>query len=270
MARGSSLTANDQGSNDMFEGNTNNEPPAFIKAANKLKNAVAYESTGKYESALELLEEALALQENYVDAWLIKGVIFGKMGMCSEALKCYDKIIEIDPKFADAWRLKAATFTLMNQHGKAVECFAKAVELDPDNLEYRLSLAVAFQRLKRFEDALKCYEEAKKQRPTDARIDYYIGLMWGNLADYKKALVSFEQALRLKPDFRDALLGKGIMLARLNRKDEAKECADKLLETKGTSEKQQSAKAQSENEEIRNDFKDAQKKFSNKFSSPTN
>ena len=76
------------------------------------------------------------------------------------------------------------------------------------------------------------YEEAKKQRPTDARIDYYIGLMWGNLADYQKALVSFEQALRLKPDFTDALLGKGIMLARLNRKEEAKECADKLLESK--------------------------------------
>ena len=93
--------------------------------------------------------------------------------------------------------------------------------------------------------------------------------MWGNLADYQKALASFEQALRLKPDFTDALLGKGIMLARLNRKEEAKECADKLLETKGTSEKQQAAKAQSENESIRNDFKAAQKKFTNKFSSNT-
>ena len=130
-----------------------------------------------------------------------------------------------------------------------------------------MSLAIALQRLKKFEDALKCYEEAKKQRPTDARIDYYIGLMWGNLADYQKALASFEQALRLKPDFTDALLGKGIMLARLNRKEEAKECADKLLEAKGTSEKQQTAKAQSENESIRNDFKAAQKRFTTKYSS---
>ncbi len=137
-------------------------------------------------------------------------------------------------EFADAYRLKAATYTAMNLHEKAVECFTKAVELDPNNLEFRLGLAIALQRLKRFEDALKCYEEAKMQRPTDARIDYYIGLMWSNLADYQKALASFEQALRLKPDFTDAMLGKGIMLARLNRKEEAKECADKLLETKGT------------------------------------
>jgi tetratricopeptide (TPR) repeat protein len=235
----------------MFDQNTNNEPPTFIKAATKLKNAVAYESTGKYESALMSLEEALIIQPNYIDAWIIKGVIYGKLGKYSEAIKCYNRIIEIDSKFADAYRLKAATFT----------------ELDPANLEYRLSLAIALQRLKKYEDALKCYEEAKKQRPTDARIDYYIGLMWGNLADYQKALVSFEQALRLRPDFTDALLGKGIMLSRLNRKEEAKECADKLLETKGTSEKPHTAKSQSENESIRNEFNAAQKRFKTKYSS---
>ena len=134
-------------------------------------------------------------------------------------------------------------------------------------MEYQLSLAIALQRLKKYDEALKCYEEAKKQRPTDARIDYYIGLMWGNLADYQKAFVSFEQALRLKPDFTDALIGKGIMLARLNRKEEAKECADKLLETKRTSEKPQTAKPQSENESIRNEFNAAQKRFKTKYSS---
>jgi tetratricopeptide (TPR) repeat protein len=91
--------------------------------------------------------------------------------------------------------------------------------------------------------------------------------MWGNLADYQKALVSFEQALRLRPDFTDALLGKGIMLARLNRKEEAKECADKLLKTKGASENQQATKPQSVNESIRNDFKAAQNRLRTKYSS---
>ena len=157
----------------------------------------------------------------------------------------------------------------MNLHDKAAESLSKAVELDPTNLEFRLSLAIALQRIKRFDDALKCYQEAREQRPTDARIDYYIGLMWSNLADNQKALVSFEDALRLKPDFKDALLAKGIMLDRLNRKEEAKVCADKLLKTKGTSEKPQATKPQSENEAIRNDFKTAQNKFRTKYSNPS-
>ena len=253
----------------MSDRNTNNKPSTLTVVASKLKAAVAYESAGKYESALMLLEEALALQENNLDAWLIKGVIYGKLGRCSEALKCYDKIIEVDPTSSDGWRLKSAVYTSMNLHDKAVETLSKAVQLDPANLEFRLSLAIALQRLKRFEDALQCYQEAKNQRPGDARIDYYIGLMWGNQADYQKALSSFEDALQLKPDFTDAMLAKGIMLARLNRKEEAKECADKLLTAKSTSEKPQTANTQSENESIRNDFKAAQKKFSSKYANPS-
>jgi tetratricopeptide (TPR) repeat protein len=249
----------------LFNQNSNNEPPVFIKAAAKLKNAIAYETTGKYESALMSLDEALTIKPDYIDALIIKGVIQSKLGKCKEALQCYDKILGIDSKFADAYRLKAAIYTVMNQDEEAAQCFQMAVELDPNNLEYRLNLAIAYQRLKRFDDALNVFEAAKEQRPTDARMDYYIGLMWGNLADNQKSLASFEQALRLKPDFTDALLGKGIMLARLNRKEEAKEIADKILKTKNCSEKQAASKAQSENESIRNDFKAAQNRFRNKY-----
>jgi len=241
-----------------------------VDAALKMRNAVAYESAGKYESALASIEEALAIQENYVDAWLVKGVIYGKLGRCSEAIKCYDKIIEIDASFGDAWRLKAATYTSLSRDDKAAECLTKAVELNPTNFEFRLSLAVALQRQKKFDEALRCYQEAKKQRPDDPRIDYYIGLMWANMADYQKALSSFENALLIKADFTDALLAKGIMLARLDRKDEAKQCADKILELKGGSEKHQTTQAQSLNASIRDQFNASQRKFSAKFAPPAN
>jgi tetratricopeptide (TPR) repeat protein len=250
----------------MFNRETSTE--TLKEAAIKLRNAVAYESAGKYESALMNIEEALAIQENFIDAWIVKGVIYGKLGISSEAIKCYDRIIQIDSSFADAWRLKAATYTSLKQDEKAVECLSKAIELNPSNLEFRLSLAVTLQRLKKFEDALKCYEEAKKGIPNDPRIDYYIVLMWGNMADYKKALASFEDALRIKADFTDALLGKGIMLARLDRKEEAKQCADKLLELKGEpekKEKQQAAGTQSLNQSIKDQFNASQRKFSAKY-----
>ena len=71
----------------MFEKEINNETSALSNAAFKLKNAMAFESAGKYESALMLIEEALVLQENYVDAWLLKGIILGKFGKCTEALE---------------------------------------------------------------------------------------------------------------------------------------------------------------------------------------
>ncbi len=253
---------------DVFDQKSSNESSAFISAAVKLKDAMTFESIGKYESALTSLDQAIGIQSDYVDAWLIKGVILSKLGKCSEALHCYDKVITLDPNFPDAWRLKAAVFTSQNLHQKAVECLEKAVEVNPNSLEFRLSLATAFQRLKRFEDALKCYAQAKMQMPNDPRIDYYIGVMWGNMADYEKALVSFEIALRLKPDFTDAMLGKGIMLAKLGRTEEAKACANKLLEIKANTEQQEkNVQTKSVNESIREEYNAAQKKFKAQYSS---
>jgi Tfp pilus assembly protein PilF len=76
----------------MFPESSSNTDPAI-----KLRDAVAYDSAGKYESALMSLDEAILIQADYVDAWLIKGVIYGKLGKCNEALKCYDKVIDLDP-----------------------------------------------------------------------------------------------------------------------------------------------------------------------------
>jgi tetratricopeptide (TPR) repeat protein len=252
----------------MFDQKTSNESSTFISAAAKLKDAMAFESIGKFESALTSLDQAIGIQNDYVDAWLIKGVILSKLGKCSEALQCYDRVIVLDPNFPDAWCLKAAMYSSQNLYQRAVECLEKAVKLNPNSLEFRLSLATAFQKLKRFEDALKCYAQAKMQMPNDPRIDYYIGVMWGNMADYEKSLVSFEIALRLKPDFTDAMLGKGIMLAKLGRIEEAKACANRLLEIKANTEEQEkNVQPKSVNESIREEYNDAQKKFKAHYSS---
>ena len=66
-----------------------------FQAAIKVKNAMAFEAAGKYESALTSIEEALSLQQDYVDAWLVKGVLLAKLGRCNEAYERYEKTIEL-------------------------------------------------------------------------------------------------------------------------------------------------------------------------------
>jgi tetratricopeptide (TPR) repeat protein len=256
----------------MIEREIRHPAPVNAVAAQKLKTAVEQETAGKYESAMASLDEALSIQEKYPDAWLIKGVILTKLGKCNDALKCYDKALEINAGFTDALRLKSATYTSLGSHNKALECLSAAVELEPENLDLRLNLAGAYQRLKQFDDAFRCYQEAKRQKPSDPKIDYFIGVMWGNRADYEKALVSFEIALRSKPDFVDALLGKGLMLARLGRKEEAKAVANKLLEVKDAActqhekpQQKEVAMSRSENEDIRNQYMAAQKRFTSQY-----
>jgi len=221
----------------MVEIETNNEAAVQFNAAVKLKKAISFKNEGKYESALMSIDEALNLEENYVDAWLMKGVILGQWGRCNESLKCYDKIIEIDPHCTNAWHLKAATFSMLNRYDQAVDCEVKAIELEPDNMDLYLRLAAFYQKLKKFEGAQKCYEELLKQKPNNPQIHYLIGISHGNKGDYQKALDSVDQALGLKADFTEALIVKGVLLAKLGRNDEAKLLANKVLEMKKESEK---------------------------------
>lgn len=240
-------------------------------AISKLKDAMQLQTAGKVESALASIDAALAIQENYIDAWLMKGVLLGKIGRCNDAIKCYDKAIEIDSDNTDAWRLKGATYSSIGLFDKALECSQKTVDADPSNLVLKLDLASAYQRLKKFDEALACYLEVKNQKPNDAQIDYLIGVLWGNRGEYEKALMSFEIALRLNPDFVDALLGKGLMFAKLGRTEEAKACANRILELKGPvkmsqESTQEVAMSRSKNEEIRSQYNAAQKRFTRQFS----
>jgi tetratricopeptide (TPR) repeat protein len=167
----------------------------------------------------------------------MKGVILGQWGRCSESLKCYDKIIQIDPRYANAWHLKAATFSMISRYDQAVDCEIKAIELDPNNIDLYLRLAGFYQKLKKFDEAQKCYDELLKQKPNNPQIYYLIGISHGNKGDFQKAFDSIEEALRLKSDFTEALVVKGVLLAKLGRNDETKLCAEKLLEIKNETEK---------------------------------
>jgi tetratricopeptide (TPR) repeat protein len=113
-------------------------------------------------------------------------------------------------------------------------------------MDFYLSLAVFYQKQKKFEDAQKCYEELLKQKPNNPQIHYLIGITLGNKGDYQKALDSIDQALKLKADFTEAMIIKGILLSKLGRADEAKQCTEKVLEIKNEPEKEKPAPINSE------------------------
>jgi Flp pilus assembly protein TadD len=76
-----------------------------------------------------------------------------------------------------------------------------------------------------------------KTETQNPQFHYLIGIAYGNKGEYQKALDSIDQALGLKTDFTEALIVKGVLLAKLGRVEEARLCADKVLDVKKASEK---------------------------------
>jgi tetratricopeptide (TPR) repeat protein len=110
---------------------------------------------------------------------------------------------------------------------------------------------------------LEHFEAASKQRPEDPKIHYSIGVTFGNMQDYSGALTAFNQALKVKPDFVEALIGKGVVLAKLGRIEEAKQCAKQVLEMKNTPEQSNCGLA---GNSFQKDYEAARARFRKEFS----
>jgi tetratricopeptide (TPR) repeat protein len=80
---------------------------------------------------------------------------------------------------------------------------------------------------------------ASKIAPTDPKIPYTIAVFYSLLSEtdktrksefINKAFVSLNEAIDLKPNYRDAYLLKGQLLAKIGKKDEAKKAFYYILQ----------------------------------------
>lgn len=85
----------------------------------------------RYNDSLAFFDAALAIDQNFSQAWIAKGVALHNMKRYDEAIKNYDSALEINPDDAGAWSLKAMTFRDWGKTTEAGESSRRAAELDP-------------------------------------------------------------------------------------------------------------------------------------------
>jgi tetratricopeptide (TPR) repeat protein len=85
----------------------------------------------KYNESLNYFDDALAIDQNFSEAWQAKRVALHDMKRYDEAIFCYDKALELNPQEAGIWHLKGHTFSDRGKSEEAAECNRRAAELDP-------------------------------------------------------------------------------------------------------------------------------------------
>ncbi|MGI0073427.1 MAG: tetratricopeptide repeat protein [Nitrosotalea sp.] len=72
------------------------------KVQDLVKKGTSLAEDGKYEEALEYLEDALSLNPDDPDVLNKKGVVLRSMGRYDEAIQCFNRSLEIEPRDLDA------------------------------------------------------------------------------------------------------------------------------------------------------------------------
>lgn len=87
---------------------------------------------GQYNESLHYFDAALAIDPDFTEAWIAKGVALHNLKRYDAAIACYNKSLEIlDPPDAGTWHLKGMAFRDWGKYEEAAECNRRAAELDP-------------------------------------------------------------------------------------------------------------------------------------------
>ena len=162
-------------------------PDPELTADSYYEIALARITADDADDVLVNLSKAIDLNPNYVDAYFLRGLIYGSQYDFDKAIADFEKVVELDPSHtdakamhADAYAARGADYALEKNYDKAIADFERAIELDPDKAEFKAAAAATY-----FLRGATRYEEGDNESA---------------FTDLDRAISDIEKIIELDPD----------------------------------------------------------------------
>jgi tetratricopeptide (TPR) repeat protein len=126
------------------------------------------------------------------------------------ALELFDQAIALDPARAEPYYKRANVLKDMGRHGAAIAGYDQAIARRPDYAHAYCNRGVVEQALGRVEAALSSYGRAIALDPTDFMAPYNRALLMQDCSRWEEALADYDRAIALNPQFADALYNRAM------------------------------------------------------------
>lgn len=169
-----------------------------------------YYDQGKYDSALEDLNRALAAKPDYMTAVEWRGKTHFQLGRYDNALQDADKLIAGRPRNADAFVDRNRALQGLERYNEALDALNTAIELDPRDPElYNTRGTLYFNKLQNYQSARSDFERALDLRPNNGTYTLNLSRCYYVQGDYRRAAQLMRQAEQagrsIDPAYKNAL-----------------------------------------------------------------
>jgi tetratricopeptide (TPR) repeat protein len=131
----------------------NSTPPT----ANALYDRGLYlMAANKFEDAIPVFEQSLALNADNSEAWDSKGYCLYELGRYDESLQSIDKALQIEPDSAVFLNNKGLTLFALNRYNEALKSYEAAIESYPSYREAMYGKCQCLEKLGRSGEAQAC------------------------------------------------------------------------------------------------------------------
>jgi tetratricopeptide (TPR) repeat protein/predicted Ser/Thr protein kinase len=137
--------------------------------------AFAYEHLGKIADAEQTYRHAITVRPQYWAGYNWLGTFLFRQGRFAEAASAFQQVTALAPDNVRGYQNLGGAYTALGQFNQAIPLLEHAVALRPSPTGYS-NLATVYFYLRRFSDAARTYEKAVK-------LDNRDFVLWGNLAE---------------------------------------------------------------------------------------
>ena len=160
----------------------------------------ALNRSGKTEPAIEVLEQALALDSTLYSALGALALIYDRLDSLQRVEQLYERAIRLSDSAAVYLNNLAYAYAQRGvQLERAKFLVSRALELDPDNASYLDTMGWIEYQLGNYDDAVRWLKQAVKIDASNAEVFDHLGDVYMKQGSRSKAESSYERALALDP-----------------------------------------------------------------------
>ncbi|MBV7329568.1 tetratricopeptide repeat protein [Chloroflexi bacterium TSY] len=153
-----------------------------------------------YEAALELLDIAIGLQPDHIEAHYERGQIHYNLAGYAQAVHDFSRVVEQDPRHTDAYYWRGRSREQLGLYDEAILDQTKVMVLDPEYVDAYYSRGYIYLLLLDYENALTDFDRFLEVNPSDASAHSNRALALTSLGSHGEALIAFGQSIEIDPE----------------------------------------------------------------------
>jgi len=173
------------------------------------------------EEAIQLLKEALKIEDKYPIAHNNLGNALKEQGEIDSAIKHYNNAIELDPGYADAHYNLGNTLREKGLQLPAIEHLRKAIESKPDHAQAHNNLGNILKERGDITEAIASYKAAISSHPDFADAQINLGNTLLEQGCTRDAIDYYQKGLEINPRLTTARIDLGVALMSEGKVEEA-------------------------------------------------
>jgi tetratricopeptide (TPR) repeat protein len=187
-----------------------------------VKKALTFWNAGKYNEALQLLNDIIRANPDDGTAYELRGNIYAFLNNFKKAIDDYTKAIELRPDLAASYYYRATIYTLTNNYAPAIKDYTRALELQTGYYEAYFHRGTIYSRSGNQQRAITDFTRVIELRPGYSEAYLYRGIALEETGKYDDALRDLNKALELNPRLEKGYIHRGNIYGLLENEEKAR------------------------------------------------